>query len=64
MGWMLRRFKFWLGFRMSAKRASEPLPEAGDAMLLSGDMQSGTDRYLLSGDMQSGTDVALLSPQP
>jgi len=28
----------------------------GDELLLSGDMQSGTDYVLLSGDMQSGTD--------
>jgi len=30
-------------------------------LLLSGDMQSGTDKLLFSGDEQSGTDRLLLS---
>lgn len=43
----------------NAGGASDPHP--GDNLLLTGDMQSGTDGLLLTGDMQSGTDVLLLS---
>lgn len=39
-------------------------PHPGDNLLLSGDMQGGSDILLLSGDMQDGTDALLLSGTP
>jgi len=47
--------------RVSSGYAMLTFEIIANKLLLSGDMQSGTDRVLLSGDAQSGTDVIELS---
>lgn len=51
-------------FVAGAQASSGADPHPGDNLLLSGDMQGGTDILLLSGDMQGGTDALLLSGTP